>query len=156
MISRRKIASDTFELTFKPSLIDKTTIVKYSKRLKGYTWIGKHFSITSKKHNKTRFYSVCLCLNEYLYDLHVKLIENLKKKNTKENPGLYDFHNVAFDIKNPKAIQDTLELYIKQYSFNTALSYYLTNYKVNPEFDSNLHYEGDLIINGPLVNIANI
>jgi len=152
MTGRREIAYQTYELSFKPSLKDKNISYKYSRRLKGFSWIGKHFSITSKSLNKTRFYSICLCLNDYLYNLHLKLLENVTKRSVEESLGGYDLHNVAFQNDN-KSLFDTLELYIKQYNFNNALSNLLTNYKVQSEFDQSTYFEGDLIINGPLVKM---
>lgn len=151
MTSKRKIAHETFELSFKPSIENKASSYKFYRRLKGYSWIGKHFSITSKRLNKTRFYSTCLCLNENLHKLHLNLIENLDKK-TREQSKSMELHNVEF--KNDKdALSDTLELYVKKYNFNKALSNYLTNYQVQSNFDSSMYYESDLIINGPLVKI---
>lgn len=149
MTGRKVIAKSTFELSFSPLLNDKNVSYKFSKGLKGFTWIGKHFSVSSKSLNKTRFYSVCLTLDEDIQLLHKNLLDNFDNIDKLENNEITDLKTVKF---NPNKTTNTLKLYVKRYNFNTALSNHLSNYKVNQSFDANLHFEGDLLINGPLVN----
>jgi hypothetical protein len=147
MTKRRSIAKNTYELSYKPSVNDKSLGLKFAHGLKGYSWMGKHFSVTSKSMNKTRLYSLCMCLNEINSQLHWNLLENVDKKIAKEN----DLHDVLFT--DDMSTSDCLQLYVKQYPFKTALSNYLTDtYTVQPGFDQKLNScDGDLMINGPLV-----
>ncbi len=117
--NKREISQNIFEYRF------TTNELSFSRFLTGHTWIGKHFSVTSKVLNKTRYYTTCLALDDKLKDKHMSLL-----------------HSVKDDIAVTEVINkysNYLNLYIKRYNYPTALSNQL--FKSQEEF----------IIRGPMV-----
>jgi len=111
---------------------------KFARFLKGTNWIAKHFSITSKKLGKTRYYSVCLCLNQIMYAKHKMLLDNIRKR--EENDST---------LGNPKIDKEEmysscLELFVKKYDFEGALSKYLHAY------DTQSANHEDIFVIGPI------
>ena len=117
--NKREIASNTYEYRF------KTNELIFSRFLKGHQWIGKHFSITSKKLNKTRYYTLCLVLDEKLHNKHNELMDYIKEGK--------EVSEINFNTTN------YLNIYCKRYPFVDALS--------NELFLGN----NEFIIRGPMV-----
>ncbi len=78
------------------------------------------------------------------------MIYNLEKIRKKPESEGYDFYDVVFDKDSFESL--FLQLYVKHYNFKNALSNYLTQvYEPVKNFDQNLHFDRDIVINGPLV-----
>ncbi len=120
--SKREIATNTYEYKF------ITNEFVFSRFLIGHQWIGKHFSVTSKRLNKTRYYTLCLVLEEKLYNKHNELLLC-----TKEGKELSEININTTNYLN---------IYSKRYEFNDALSNEL--YIGKDEF----------IIRGPMVKYS--
>ena len=111
---------------------------KFSRFLTGTKWIAKHFAITSKNLGKTRYYSVCLCLNPIIYTKHKMLLDNIAKAENGDT-------NLALPvIREEELYSSSLELYIKKYDFPGTLSKYIH------EYDTKLINLGDMFVVGPI------
>jgi|LauGreDrversion4_2_1035121.scaffolds.fasta_scaffold450118_2 hypothetical protein len=85
--------------------------------------------------NKSRLYSVCLCLNDEIIRVQEILLENLNLLENKE-----DTKEIPIDvIRQPKY----LEIYLKKYNFKDALSNYITS----SEKVEDLSIKGPIVIN---------
>jgi hypothetical protein len=133
LLEKKLIAKDTYEYKFK-----STKGIAFAKILPQVSWIGRHFSITSKKLNKTRYYSLSISLTEEMKERHLGLLENVKRLERKQ-----DIVNLV--MKDAERYSDTLCLHIKRYNYKNALSDHL--------FNLNTLNQTDLIIKGPLVKI---
>ena len=109
--------------------------------LPGVFWMGRHFSVSSSTLNKTRYYSICLCLEDTIKNKHYELIDNLKKLENKETGPLSDI-----SIKENEMEVKHLNLYIKNYKHSNCLSEYISNIPVTGL------YQTDLNVRGPNVN----
>jgi len=130
LLEKRIVAQDTYEYRF------KIQNLLFAKFLPGVNWIGRHFSVSSKQENKTRYYSICATLDDKIKEHHNRLLQNLKLLENGQNI------NINFIIESESYV-NYLSLYIKHYNLKNALSNYifnLTEGKVN-----------DLIIRGPNV-----
>ena len=139
-VSSRKIAKDTNE--FRYGLISKNPNIRFSRFLQGYQWVGRHFAVikilikvSSVSLNKTRYYSICLCLNEIVYEKHRIILSNIIKLENNE-PIVSPYLN------EEEIISDSLELYIKKYNFEGGLSKFLHEQNKDSE---------NIIARGPLV-----
>lgn len=95
--------------------------------------MGKHVSVTSKKLNKSRLYSICLCLNDEILRIQETLINNINLLENKEN---------VLELSKDVVKQSKyLEIYVKKYDFKDALSNYITS---SEKID-------DLIVKVPIV-----
>lgn len=106
----------------------------FSRFLTGADWLGKHYSVTSTKLNKTRYYSSCLTLDPVIKEKHLLLLDNLKK----QDKGILN----DCIIKPEEVNCNYLNLYIKKYNFKKGLSGLIHSI---PE-----KTENDLIITGPI------
>lgn len=123
------IANKTYEI----KILLQNRDLKITRFLPGFSWMGSHFAITSKKLQKTRLYSTCLCLNSEMIQYQNLLIENIKRLENNESPKETNFSSIV----NTKY----LEFYMKKYDFENALSSYINS-------DNKLE---DLTIKGPMV-----
>lgn len=87
--------------------------------------------------NKTRIYSVCLVLDETVFNYHRILIDNLNKLQIKEEI-------IPTQIKKNEIINDHLQIYVKKYELPNALSKYIHEF-------SNKSEEDDFFVKGPIV-----
>lgn len=92
--------------------------VQFARYLPGFSWMGKHFSFTSKKMNKTRLYSLCLSGNEFVHDMHRKMINNIDLLERSQTPE-------RTSIPQDKLYDNLLQVYIKRYPTPGAFSDYL-------------------------------
>lgn len=84
-------------------------------------------------------YSVCLVLDETVFNYHRILIDNLNKLQIKENI-------IPPQIKSNELINDYLQIYVKKYDFPKALSKYIHEFSSRTE-------EDDFFAKGPIVYI---
>jgi hypothetical protein len=127
--SRNLIADNIFEYKF------NIRNYIFAELLPGVDWIGRHFSISSTNLNKTRYYSLCLNLDENLQKKHRLLYKNLKSLEKKDG--------ICNIMEKKNTVKNCLSLYIKKYNDINALSCHISNII---EKDEN-----DLIIRGPNV-----
>jgi hypothetical protein len=131
--ARREIAENFYEYQFKFK-----GNFKFSRLLPKLSWMSRHFSLSSKTLNKTRYYSLCLCLDPLIYKRHIELLDNLKHlKNNKNNL----LQNLI--LNEDELISDYLSLYIKRYKFEGTLSDNIFSFSPKNQID--------LIIKGPMV-----
>lgn len=108
--------------------------LRFARYLPGFSWMGRHFSITSKKMNINRLYSLCLAGNEKIHNLHLALLDNVTSLQNGVKPIIKHLSKEEYYDKN-------LEIYVKRYDFPNAFSNYL--HKGSIEQD-------DLTVKGPL------
>jgi len=125
------IADNTFSFNF------SNEPFKFSVFLPGINWLGRHFAISSTELNKTRYYSLCLCLNKKIQDKIYLLFENIISLENK-NP----IKEVSLNEKEP--FTNTITFYIKKYEYKGALSMYLHGIRSG--------YSSKMNIRGPIVN----
>lgn len=130
---KREIAKHVCE--FKIGGIKKTVWARF---LPGVFWMGRHFSVSSSYLNKTRYYSICLSLDEFIKGKHLTLLNNIFYLEHKKAEKI-----VNTLLKENEKISDNLHLYIKEYPSKRALSSYIHNHPIKTE--------SDLIIRGPCV-----
>ena len=130
----RTTAGVTKEFQFKIS--ENIKVVSFARYLKGFSWMGRHFSITSKKMNMNRLYSLCLSGNQIVHQHHLRLLDNVEILG-KQKTGNTDFTYLT-DLSSKY-----LELYIKLYPFPNAFSNYLHTNEGKIPID-------DLTVKGPL------
>jgi hypothetical protein len=140
IISTRDLSKETKEFKFSP--VNKYPNHSFSRFIPGCEFIGKHFAVkislnkvSSVPLNKTRYYSVCLCLNTLIKEKHWIILKNVER--IAQNQEIISPNLTDEEIKS-----DCLELYVKKYNFTGALSLHL--HELNP------HSE-ELIIRGPIV-----
>ncbi len=92
--------------------------------------------------NKTRLYSVCLVLDETVFNYHRILIDNLSKLQIKEKI-------IPPQIKPNEILNDYLQIYVKKYDVPNALSKYIHEFSSRSE-------EDDFFAKGPIVLKFNI
>jgi hypothetical protein len=102
IMGKREIAQSIFE--YRVSSIN-LTFVRFQT---GHTWIGKHFSFTSKKLNKTRYYTLCLAMDEDVKNCHNSLLNNVMKDN-----AIKPIVNMTSNY---------LAIFSKRYNFQNTLS----------------------------------
>jgi hypothetical protein len=68
---KREVAQSVYEYRLSSSNIT------FARFITGHSWIGKHFSFTSKKLNKTRYYTLCLAMDEEIKISHNSLLNNV-------------------------------------------------------------------------------
>lgn len=129
--SSRNITPNTKEFQFQ---LEGKNEVKFSRYIEGFSWMGKHFSLTSKSRNINRLYSLCLTANEVIHNKHKQLIENYDKLENKQSPLIEHLDNKHFSSSD-------LELYIKRYDFPNAFSKYLHEETIDKE---DIHVKGPL------------
>lgn len=130
LVGGRQTAGATSEFTFQ-SFRDN---IKFARFLPGFSWMGKHFSITGKSQNKCRLYSLCLAGNKTIHEKHQVLLSNVIKLENKES------------INSPQLTKNDyysneLQLYVKRYDTQGAFSFSLHTDKIP---------SNDYIIKGPL------
>jgi ferredoxin-NADP reductase len=123
-----KIAKDIYEYKFRLSQEKDLKLTKY---LPGIHWIGRHFSVSSKKLNKTRYYSICLSLNTFYQEKLLLLIADSKQNEMND-----------LKISKDEIFSDSFSIYSKHYPTKEALSHHLNTLTERSE--------SDLIIKGPL------
>lgn len=119
-----------FQLRTKENLKE----IKFARYLPGFSWMGKHFSLTSQKMDTNRLYSLCLSGNENIHNLHLNMLENIALLEQKGSPKITHLAKEDYYSKN-------LEIYIKRYDFTNAFSNYLHKGKIDQD---------DLTVKGPL------
>lgn len=142
LVKRRSIAEETGEIIFK--LPDSSE--KFASFLEGHQWIGRHFAVSSRKLNKTRYYSLCLCLGELFQARLNTLLENCVRAQRGES--LLDVN-----IDDASLFDDTLKLYAKRYRFKNALSDHLFSVGESSNANENLNNlsdNKDFLLKGPL------
>lgn len=130
LINKRQVAGSTSEFVFS----FQGESIKFARFLSGFSWMGKHFSITSKSQNKCRLYSLCLSGNKKIHDKHLELLSNVVKLENKEPIK-------PTKLSYKECYSNELQLYIKRYDTSGAFSFYLHTEKIP---------EDDLTIKGPL------
>jgi hypothetical protein len=120
---KREIAQNIYEYRI------STNELSFARFLTGHTWIGKHFTVTSKELNKTRYYTTCLALDDKLKDKHMNLLRSIK-----EEVAVTEVINKTSNYLN---------IYAKRYNYPKTLSNQL--YTSQEEF----------IFRGPMVNLIN-
>lgn len=126
----RKVAESTSEF----SIFFKDNPYTFTRYMKGFSWMGRHFSITSKRKNMTRLYSLCLSANKEIHDKHTVLIENIDILEKKSQPN-------KVILSSKELNSDYLQVYIKKYNTPNALSLYLHSSIIN---------FSDISVKGPL------
>lgn len=107
--------------------------------LSGINWLGRHFAVSSYELNKTRYYSLCLCLNKTIQERIIRLFDNVRS--LEENKVSIEIAA----IKESESFSSNISFYIKKYEYEGALSAYLHN--IRPATLSRLN------IRGPIVNL---
>lgn len=130
LVSKQEIAENIFQYKFKSQ-----KGMQFAKILPGVYSLGRHYSLSSLELNKTRYYSISMCLSEEIKRKHFELIQNVKKIES----GL---EVVNVEIPEDKMYCDEFNLYIKKYNFKNGLSGYVV--KFNDDMQT------DLIIRGPV------
>lgn len=130
IISKLEIAENIFEYKFKSQ-----RGLQFAKILPGVYSLGRHFSLSSVNLNKTRYYSISMCLNSEMKKKHLELIENVKRLENDKN--IKDL-----EINEDKMYSEDFYLYIKKYNYHNALSGHIHSFDVNTQTD--------LIIRGPI------
>ena len=129
IISSKLIAKNTFEI----KILLKNNDYRISQFIPGFYWMGKHFALTSKKLQKSRLYSVCLCLNSEILIAQERLMNNISLLENNQNINELP-ENFTQNIKY-------IEIYVKRYNYKDALSNYINS-------ENNIQ---DLKIKGPIV-----
>ena len=106
--------------------------------LPGTNWNGRHFAVSSIELNKTRYYSLCLCMNTIVQDKIKILFENIK--NLENQESIKDC-----SINPSELYSDNFSLYVKSYNFPKGLAKYL--HSIKPKSTSGIN------IRGPIVNL---
>jgi hypothetical protein len=129
--SVKEIAKDTFEYKFIPDNY------QFAKFLPGHTWIGRHFTIANANIVKTRYYSLCLSLEEIYRIKFNNMLDNLVDENSK-NPDV--------EMRQEERISKHISFYIKLYQ-NSCFSKTLSSY---------VHdiYNSEFTLKGPFVSFA--
>jgi NAD(P)H-flavin reductase len=130
LISKQEIAENIFEYKFKSQ-----RGLQFAKILPGVYSLGRHYSLSSVELNKTRYYSISMCLNEVMKKKHLELIENIKRL---EN----NLECVNVEVPEDKMYSEEFNLYIKKYNFKNGLSGHVDKF--------NNDMQTDLIIRGPV------
>jgi len=126
----RTLSKDTAEFRFRI----KNGTFNFARFLHGCDWAGRHFAVTSSHSNKTRYYSVCLCLNELIATRHQLLLNNIQKLESNQSI-------VEPNLKADEMSDNTLEFYIKKYEQRQGLSKFIHELKTNDE---------GIIVRGPI------
>jgi hypothetical protein len=134
---------------YKSSIADSTSQLVFSKEsfkfpifISGVNWLGRHFAISSSELNKTRYYSICLCLDKKIQEranILLENISNLEKDKNIENPL----------IRDTELYSNNISFYIKSYDFEKALSLYLHN--VKQATSSKINIRGPIVIGNKLI-----
>jgi predicted nuclease with TOPRIM domain len=141
LVSKQEIAENIFEYKIKSQ-----KGLQFAMILPGVSSLGRHFSLASTELNRTRYYSISMCLNEDMKKRHLELIENIKRlENKLENVN--DSNLCNLELEENQMYGDLFYMYIKKYNFKNALSSYIT------KFDSDT--QTDMIIRGPFVKKKN-
>eukprot|EP00340_Litonotus_pictus_P003817 CAMPEP_0170522320 /NCGR_PEP_ID=MMETSP0209-20121228/7749_1 /TAXON_ID=665100 ORGANISM="Litonotus pictus, Strain P1" /NCGR_SAMPLE_ID=MMETSP0209 /ASSEMBLY_ACC=CAM_ASM_000301 /LENGTH=735 /DNA_ID=CAMNT_0010809763 /DNA_START=116 /DNA_END=2323 /DNA_ORIENTATION=- len=119
-----------FQLKGQTSLRD----LSFSRYIPNFSWMGKHFSISSKQLNKNRLYSICLSANAVVHARHNNILNNIEMLENGRSAEIK--HLTPDELKS-----DVLELYVKRYDFPGTFSSYLHEQKIVDE---------DLTVKGPL------
>jgi hypothetical protein len=124
--TKREIAKDTFEYRFN---IGQHQFAKY---LEGFKWMGRHFTISNYGLTKTRYYSICLALDE-----------NYRTK----------FNQMLDNARESKMITSDVKLKVEERQA-AYISFYIKLYR-HPDALSSCIYENQSVLNlkGPFVNI---
>jgi hypothetical protein len=105
--NKRPIAENTYEYRF------DSDILSFARFIKGHEWIGRHFSVTNERLNKTRYYSNCLALDPIIRTKLNAILDN----------ALCDKiinHDTRVDLKDTTSTY--FNLYSKRYNAPEALS----------------------------------
>ncbi len=129
---------------FKTSAADSTCQLLFSNGafkfpifLPGLNWVGRHFAISSTELDKTRYYSLCLCLNTKIQERANMLFENIK--------SLEENHEIKIlSIKDTELYSNNISFYIKSYNYERSLSLYLHNLK--QASSSQINIRGPIVI----------
>lgn len=125
------VAKETCQLVY------SNEAFKFPIFIPGIKWVGRHFAISSTKLNKTRYYSLCLCLNKKLQERANLMFENIKRlEESKQIESL--------SLKETEMYSNNISFYIKSYDYGKALSSYLHN--VNPASSSQINIRGPIVI----------
>jgi hypothetical protein len=108
--SIREIAKDTFEYKFIPENY------QFTKHLAGHQWIGRHFTISSEDLTKTRYYSLCLSINEVYRTKLGRMLDNALIEKL-------EYQDVELKLDERHA--NYICFYIKLYRHSNTLSKYL-------------------------------
>jgi len=101
--------------------------------LPGLNWVGRHFAISSTELDKTRYYTLCLCLNTKIQQRANMLFENIR--------SLEEHNQIeTLSIEDTELYSDNISFYIKIYNSERALSAYLHNIK--PASSSQINIRG--------------
>lgn len=132
-IEKNNIAEDTDQIVF------YSENYKFAKFLSGIKWMGRHMSVNSDKLNKTRYYSICLCLSPYMKDKMNLILNNLKslENNINIRKSLIQTETEKENFSN------NFYVYLKKYDFKNCLSKEIHEMK----------HDDKILIRGPLVNI---
>jgi hypothetical protein len=130
IISKQEIGENIFEYKFKSQ-----RGLQFAKILPGVYSLGRHFSLSSVELNKTRYYSISMCLNEVMKKKHLELIENIKRLESDKN--IKDV-----EVPEDKMYSEEFYLYIKKYNYHNMLSDHIHTFDLNTQTD--------LIIRGPV------
>lgn len=120
----------------------------FSKALKGIGYFGKHYSVFSKTLNKTRYYTVCLALNNETFNSHYSLLTKFINTSADKEEDKLVAQNDSINLDNnynnteyQMIVEDhtklsnnlrqnysqTLDIYLKKYNDKNSMSYQLTN-----------------------------
>lgn len=144
LLDKKLIAEHTYEYKFKLDFIsnEKENVV-FAKFLPGHLWIGRHYAVSSKMLNKTRYYSICLSLDEKLTECYTEILNKLidiEEESTVNEKSI----NSLFKNESSKLVVNAeyFTLYIKKYDFSNTLSKHINKLE---KFEDN-----DLVYKGPI------
>lgn len=124
------IAKDTYKVELACNCMD----FKFAVGLPGVDFLGRHYSVTSKIMNKTRYYSICFILNNQVNAAHRRLMDCML--NSQELKLTTSFP----ELKLPTS-KSQIEFHLKKYNRTESMSYHLTSDK---------KLKGDLNVLGPI------
>lgn len=129
---KHMIAESTYQLVFSHKSF------QFPIFLPGISWFGRHFAVSSSELNKTRYYSLCLCMGKKMFDRANGLFKNIENL---ENKKPIDKQI----IKETELYSNEISLFVKCYNFNNALSKYLNNRTNNTS--SKINIRGPIVKN---------
>lgn len=128
------VAEDIFRLKFSHEGF------RFALSIAGINWLRRHFEISSRDWNKTRFYSLCLCLHDEIQQKINLLLSNIT---ILENKGKI----ISPKLNDNEYYEKIISFYVKDYDIPEGLSYCLNNLPAGTSSSVN--------IRGPIVSYEN-
>lgn len=129
--NRNNIAEATTQLNFSHEGF------KFPIFVQGVNWFGRHFAVSSTDLDKTRYYSICLCLNEKIQQRINILLNNVLRLENKESIN-------SAKLKQEELYNNHISFFVRVYDFPKGLSNYLNN--IQPKANSRINIRGPIVI----------